>query len=147
MNKKYEDCTIRFNLSPNGVNGDLVQAQQMLNKFGVELNVIGSTAVLHINSDNYTREKTRHAGNTFKAAFKDNGELVTYGDVLYWNRGQGIVWDEIVALTGLSRASFYRRKKAMESSTFYQKLMDELDWSQVRDESYWKSLKYADTLF
>lgn len=148
MSDTYKDCTLKLKLvSENSVTGDLHTMQKLLNKFGVQLSIVSNEAILHIDSLDYTREKTRHAGTKHKDAHKSDGSLLTYGDVLYWNRGEYIVWDDIVKLTDISRTSFYSRKKAMEADPDFQTLMDALDWNQVHDKKHWETLPFFDKPF
>ena len=102
----------------------LPRFQEILKKAGIHLEVDDGTLRIFLIPEDYVRNQTRYAGVRRKTR-KKNAEGATYDENIYrysdivalW--GEGKKEEEMLNLTGMPRATYYRHKKALLESNFY----------------------------
>lgn len=108
-----------------------------LEAVGVYLDVSDDELRLSINPEQYANIKCRYAGRTKKYVWKsDNFEdgFYKYSDLVLML--QTMNDKDIYEKLGISSATFYRRKRTMINSTFYQAL----DPNRMNDKKYLENM-------
>ena len=160
MNKKktlYEDVSCYFSLANDTPvmfqgfeNYSFEDIQNLLADMGVELSVVDKQVLfLKLDQKKYNRVRTRYAGNIKKAAYVSKNQTITYKyyDILYFRYGRNWKWNKIAGFVGLSRATFYRRKKELEESSAYKRFLREFETEKADDLEYYKKFEYLDMTF
>lgn len=113
------------------------QIKKLLIDVGIYFNVENGKLYLSVIRDNYNDIKKRNAGRR-KKAFSDKSqkgyECYHYADIVFML--QNMTDKEICEITGISQATFYRRKKELKESKYYKML----DKNRLGDMEYLKSV-------
>ena len=139
--EKYDNCMLMYELSPtlrNNKNNkeNLPKMQELLATIGVRLTVEDGLLMMNVNPFLYARTVTRYAGRHKKAVKKSKYEAYRYSDIVFML--QDMKDKEIAKAIGMPIATFYRHKKNMRESTYY----EVLDLKKVKDKAYLESIPY-----
>ena len=121
---------------------NLDQIKEILFSMGVILDVKDGSLFINVMGDRYYRKKTRNAGRreTYgkvdyrKAEGFSFGDLCLYSDVVWMS--QSMTDKQIAEKIGMKIATYYRHKKNMKNSIYY----NSLDLNKLNDREYLESV-------
>lgn len=143
--EEYGDCRLHYKIVSEGYaakdnENNLEKMKAALDAVGVWLNVEDGELSLSIYPEGYIRTKDRNAGRRKKAAWnqeakkKGKYELYKYSDIVLMM--QTMKDQELADKIGMPIATFYRHKKALKDSEYYQTL----DLNRLREKEYLESV-------
>ena len=143
--EEYGNCRLHYKVvseeyaaESNAEN--LEKMKEALDAVGIWLNVEDGRLSLSIYPEGYIRTKDRNAGRRKKAAWnqeakkKGKYELYKYSDIVLMM--QTMKDQELADKIGMPIATFYRHKKALKDSEYYQSL----DLNRLREKEYLESV-------
>ena len=131
---------LEYDLQPGSEDRNAVAYRQMkkaLDAVGVSLTVKNNKLEIYISPERYGRITSRGAGSKSKYIFiESNGEkcIARYSDIVFML--QSMTDQEICKALQIKPATYYRHKKKMKESSYYQSL----NAAKVRGKDYLKSL-------
>ena len=143
--KEYGDCRLHYVIvSPErAVESNAKNFEKMkeaLDAVGIWLDIDDDNLFLSINSGKYIRTKGRNAGRSKKLVrnmekkLGDKNIFFRYSDIVL--RMQTMKDQELADEIGMPIATFYRHKKVLKDSKYYQSL----DLNRLRDKEYLESV-------
>lgn len=114
--------------------------QSALAEVGVSLKVANGQLTLRLEPDTYMSVKKRWAGRkeviaTKKESSPGEDSFYRYSDILFL---ESMYKDaEVIAMTGMKPATYYRHKKALRQSAYYAAL----DLTRTGDKNYLESIE------
>ncbi len=143
--KEYEDCRLHYKIVSEEYESksneeNLEKMKEALQAVGIHLDVKGDDLFLSIFPAIYIRTKGRNAGRLKKFAWNREAEkqgkydFFRYSDIVLMM--QTMKDQELAAKIGMPIATYYRHKKALKDSRYYQSL----DLNKLRDKEYLESV-------
>lgn len=143
--EEYGNCRLCYKVVSEGYaeksNAEnLKKMKEALEAVGVWLDVEDGELRLSIYPEGYVRTKDRNAGRRKKAAWnqeaqkKGKYELYKYSDIVFMM--QTMKDQELADKIEMPIATFYRHKKALRESQYYQSL----DLNRLREKEYLESV-------
>lgn len=141
---EYEDCRLRYKLDlsvkdfADRNEKNLKKMQEVLDAVGIWLDLEDDEIRLAINPEKYMRVTNRGAGRREKYVWKsDNYKEGTYkySDIVLMM--QTMKDQDIADHLGMPIATYYRHKKKLKESRYYQNL----DAERLRDQEYLESVE------
>lgn len=113
------------------------EMKKALDAFGVIITETASdTVTISLLKESYNAAVKRRAGRKRSLVANPSGGYYHYSDIVFMM--QTMTDDEIYTRINLTRATYYRKKRAMKDSTYYKSL----DVSRVSDKAYLKSQEF-----
>lgn len=143
--EKYGNCRLHYEIISEKYaeesNAENLEAmKEALRAVGIYLNVKDGILSLSISPEEYIRTKDRNAGRRKKTAWKQEAmqkgkyEIYKYSDIVFLMQ---IMKDQDIAdKIGMPIATFYRHKRALKDSGYY----NSLDFDRLRDKEYLESV-------
>lgn len=138
----HDDCRLRYKISDEGYLHEMNtknydKMREALKAVGIWLDVSDGELRLSIYEDQYDRILHRNAGR--KKSYAENKEAggyipYTYADIVYMM--QTMNNKQIIDKIKMPMTTFYRRKKALETSDYYKSL----DKNRLEDKDYLASV-------
>ena len=148
MDFDYEDMWLRYRVTEepeykevNEKNYEKLKA--LMEEVGVYLDLRDGRLSISVFPNAYRSKRTRNAGRTRRAAFKDDEaffEAYRYSDIVQLSQSMGD--RELMEMLSMPQATFYRHKKALKESRYYKNL----DKTRLNDREYLKSVE-GDNIF
>lgn len=144
--EEYGDCRLIYKVTTERFAKEINERnfgkmKEALDAVGVWLDLENDELSISIYPEKYIKTKDRNAGRRKKAAWnkeaKENGEyeLYKYSDIVLMM--QTMKDQELADKIGMPIATFYRHKKALKESSYY----NALDTDRLRDKEYLESLQ------
>ena len=143
--KEYGNCRLHYKIvseeyaaESNAEN--LEKMKEALEAVGIWLNVEDGSLSLSIYPEGYIRTKDRNAGRRKAAAWNQDAkkkgkyELYKYSDIVLLM--QTMKDQDLANKIGMPIATFYRHKKSLKDSDYYQSL----DLNRLREKEYLESV-------
>ncbi len=112
--------------------------KELFEEVGVYMDLKDGRLSLSVFPNAYRNKRTRNAGRSRKAAFKEDGascfEVYRYSDVIFLLTQHND--RELMKILDMPQATYYRHKKAMKESTYFKNL----DKNRQNDREYLKNL-------
>lgn len=144
--EEYGNCRLRYKLDTSDdlfwdMNRENYEKmKEALEAVGIWFDVEDDVLNLSIYPEGYIRTKERHAGRRKKAAWnqeerkKGNYEIYKYSDIVLMM--QTMKDQDIADKIEMPIATFYRHKKSLKESKYYQSL----DLNRLREKEYLESV-------
>lgn len=144
--RQYKDCELRYKVVLDDLycvenERNFSKMQEALESVGVRLELKDDNLKLSFISSKFVRLKSRNAGRRAKIAFDEKelkeGNYVAYryADIVLMM--QTMKDPDIAVKIGMPIATYYRHKKAMKESSYY----NSLDLNRLTDIEYLRSVQ------
>lgn len=138
--EEFGDCRLHYKIVSEGKVAEnnaknFEKMRKALEAVGVRLSMENGELSLEICPEGYIRAKNRNAGRRKKFAWnRERYEVYRYSDIVFLSQ---IMKDkELAEKIGMPIATFYRHKKALRESDYFQSL----DLNRLREKEYLESM-------